>query len=449
MITAVKVTGFKSFTRFRLRLEPFQVIVGPNAVGKSNLFDALKLLSRLAEFDIRTAFQGIRGEAGELFTVFPDGTAADVMRFKVDLLLSPEVTDSWGRTAELGHTRMRYTLQIRRLKDSRGLENLRLDEESLVPIRKVDDDWARSVSPDWERVPRYRSGRTLKPLILTANQNGIPTATLNQDGRKGRQRQYPIAKMESTLLSSLQNAEFPHGFAVREEMRGWMFLHLAPVALRSPSSRVAPERIDPAGQYLPNVLARMRKQDEYLLTDVSNDLANLVPGMTGVEVEEDQARDRFVIWVRTADGGKFSSRVLSDGTLRLLALAAIKNDPMHSGVLLLEEPENGVHPFRVRQVVSLLRDMTGPPEENGGRLRQLIVNTHSPTVVSQLQDLEMVLAETVRLKIKSQDQALRVTRMLPLHAATGEPERVVSREQVLRYLDGRDMEAAVRRLRKE
>ena len=36
---------------------------------------------------------------------------------------------------------------------------------------------------------------------------------------------------------------------------------------------------------------------------------------------------------------RFSSRVLSDGTLRMLALATLKNDPEHQGVLCFEEPE--------------------------------------------------------------------------------------------------------------
>lgn len=56
MITRIKITGFKSFHNFEMIFTPLTVVAGVNASGKSNLFDALHLLSRLAETDLKTAF---------------------------------------------------------------------------------------------------------------------------------------------------------------------------------------------------------------------------------------------------------------------------------------------------------------------------------------------------------------------------------------------------------
>jgi AAA15 family ATPase/GTPase len=67
MLTRIEVSGFKSFESFGLDLRPLTAIVGPNASGKSNLFDALRFLSFLAQFDIRTAMQDLRGKPEELF----------------------------------------------------------------------------------------------------------------------------------------------------------------------------------------------------------------------------------------------------------------------------------------------------------------------------------------------------------------------------------------------
>ena len=64
MITRIEIDGFKTFQDFSLDLAPLQVIVGANGAGKSNLFDALMLLSRLADSDLHSAFQGMRGEVG-------------------------------------------------------------------------------------------------------------------------------------------------------------------------------------------------------------------------------------------------------------------------------------------------------------------------------------------------------------------------------------------------
>ena len=48
MITHIKINGFKSFHNFEMMFTPFTVIAGINASGKSNLFDALELLSAIA-----------------------------------------------------------------------------------------------------------------------------------------------------------------------------------------------------------------------------------------------------------------------------------------------------------------------------------------------------------------------------------------------------------------
>src|SRR5208282_1418974 len=130
----------------------------------------------------------------------------------------------------------------------------------------------------------------------------------------------------------------------------WSFLHLNPEVLRQPSPMLAHATIAADGSNLPNALARMRQEDPYLLQDVARDLANLVPDIIEIRVEEDMLQRRYVVQAKTQDGRTFSSRVLSDGTLRLLALAALKNDPDYHGVLCFEEPENGLHPGRLENL---------------------------------------------------------------------------------------------------
>lgn len=96
MITRIAIDGFKSFRNFQMEFSPLTVIAGANASGKSNLFDALHLLSRLAEVDLKTAFSGLRGEPIEQYTYYGDGQYTNTMSFVVDLLVNQQVKDNWG-----------------------------------------------------------------------------------------------------------------------------------------------------------------------------------------------------------------------------------------------------------------------------------------------------------------------------------------------------------------
>ena len=97
------------------------------------------------------------------------------------------------------------------------------------------------------------------------------------------------------------------------------------------------------------------------------------------------------------DGTEHPARALSDGTLRFLALSVLELDPQCRGLLCLEEPENGIHPERIPAMLSLLQDIatdTDEPVGDDNPLRQVIVNTHSPAVVSQVPEDSLLVAES-------------------------------------------------------
>ena len=84
------------------------------------------------------------------------------------------------------------------------------------------------------------------------------------------------------------------------------------------------------------------------------------------------------------------------GTLRFLALAVIELDPVAQGVLSLEEPENGIHPERIPAMLKLLKEIataTDDPIGPDNPLRQVIINTHSPAVVSEVDDDSLLFAQ--------------------------------------------------------
>lgn len=382
MITRVEIDGFKNLASVDLALRPFQAIAGRNAAGKSNLFDALSLLSSLAEKDIQSAFALLRGEPAELFSQGPDASPGERMRFAVELLVEPKALDQWGGEAYLTCTRLRYELAIRRRRDESGADEIRIESESLSPISKRADGQA-----SLRAVAKYATRR--EPYIST--DEAAQRVQLHQDGRAGRKQDFHPKLMRGTVLSGVTSTAFRHAFAVREELRRWTFLQLSPEELRKPSPFLSPTSLGANGSNLASTLARIARESPGVFDRMGADLALLVPRVAEVRVDEDAARQVHALFVRFQDGREFSQRVLSDGTLRLLALLTLAVDPSRRGVVCLEEPENGVHPSALREVVGLLRRLGGDQGDGDARgARQILFNTHSAALVKLLSEQEVI-----------------------------------------------------------
>ncbi|MDQ2888032.1 MAG: AAA family ATPase [Chloroflexota bacterium] len=389
MITQIEIDGFKSFKNFKVELAPFQVIVGPNGSGKSNLFDALQLLSRLMETDLSSAFLDMRGDANELFTKFPDGQTSKRIFIAVEMLVNRKVQDDWGREAELQYTHLRYELELERFPDSYQPYIPHLKHEALKSIAKVSKGSPNDNSVTVPFITTISENPAAR--ITSESSHGVnlfrPKIELCADPiRDGKTESFVLPKMRRTALSSVIDLTFPHAFAAREILRSLKFLHLNPDVLRQSSSVNAPQTLSAHGGNLPTVLARMQVEDRFTLGGISRDLANLVPDLTTIELKEDKVNNEYTIWATYQDGRSFSSRVLSDGTLQLLTLVTLKNDPQFSGVLCFEEPENGVHPSYLTAIAHLLRELAtdfNDSEQAEEPLRQVLVTTHSPTFISQ------------------------------------------------------------------
>lgn len=405
MITKLDISGFKTFEEFTVTLPSFLGILGPNASGKSNLFDAIRLLSHLASTDLRSSLKGLRGEPHELFRRSRSGVSYSSMSFAVEVLLNPTTTDPWGATVNITHSRIRYELCIERRKDARGIERLVVAHEAAIPILSQNDNWQpRGKAPSEGFRSRYLRYARRSPWLTTEAMSSGATFYIHQDGHAGRQRSAEAA--EATVLSSITSAEFPHLFALREELRSWRFLQLDPSILRRPSPTTAPDLLEPDASNLPTVLARIKAetgtslQPKGALADIAADLSLLVPDVIGFDVQEDLKAHEHQIDFSTREGPPFTSRVVSDGTLRILALLTLLHDPKHGGLVCFEEPENGIHPSRLRSLIRRIRELITDPvsdcsEGDGEAPTQMLFSSHSPVVLSSLGEGEAVFADLI------------------------------------------------------
>ncbi len=403
MLTRLSVQGFKNLFDLTVRFGPFTCVAGGNGVGKSNLFDAIRFLHLLTQHPIMEAVQLLREAKGRspephsLFTAFGDYRSQE-LRLSADLILNQEVEDDFGVEASASISTVRYAVAFR-LDESQRPARLELVEESLKPItlESARQDLGFQASSDFKRTAI--SGRRTVPFVSTERGEGGPQIRVHQEGHGGRI--LPAPKSSRTALGGLASSDFPTLLATHREMASWETLLLEPSAMRAPADYRDPRFVDTRGANLPAAIERLRRQEECeggVYTSIANRLAELIDDVREVSVVDDEKTETFTLQVRGRDGVFHAARSLSDGTLRFLVLATLAVDPQATGLICLEEPENGIHPTRIPAMVELLRDIAVDPElPMGGDnpLRQVVINTHAPVVVETIAPDELVYIESV------------------------------------------------------
>lgn len=437
MITRIEIDGFKSFDSFAIDLTPFSAIVGPNASGKSNLFDAIQFLSQLADKDVRSAFIGLRGEPEELFRR-SKGKQRDKITIAVELLLPAVGIDPFGTEFEVKAQRLRYEVRIAMRKNQAGdLSGIFVDHEQCLRIKKSEDQSAFVR----ELYKNTSYGGNIRDFLTTEeNDQGMPVFRIRQDGpnKSGKPRMLPAREASQTALSTIASAEFPHLYAVKEFLTEINFLEINAHNARRESDRFQTKYMLPDASNLSAVLARIKEstatgdQPDGALIDISHELSSLIPSAKRVISVTSDDKKEYSFEVEMADGDKFSSRVISDGTLRLLALITYLYDPERSGLLCFEEPENGVHEGRIGSLIDTLRAAT----QDGTDFNfQIIINTHSPAVMKHLMDREIIAADVVSRIIQGErEKTTRMRRELSPQTALFNEDEHLTRFEIEKLL---------------
>lgn len=375
MLTRIEIDGFKTFKDFALDVPPFLVVLGQNASGKSNLFDAIAFLSRLARG--ATVMQAVRESRGQLTDLLhrdSAGRRVPGITFAVELALPGD---------DGADEAVRYELELgvrsKDASDPEGTQSLVVIGERLsVPGQPRGQD-----SRSWDEVAYTPVGDTPEDeegsRVYPASHILRPAATL-------------AAVTVGGLSSSVKTLHTgPVGKLVqrlRREVASWRVLALEPSSLRRDDSHDDDDELTASGAHLPNALARVMRRTKRedrpqgALSDIAADLASVVPDVIGLRLDDDRVRRRRSVVVQTRGQAEYPAAVASDGTLRALALILALRDPEETGLVCLEELENGVYPQLLTRFVRRIR--TWATDGEGSTPRQVILSSHSPAVFAAL-----------------------------------------------------------------
>ena len=341
MLHRLRVKNYKSIGEVDVRFPRLTVLFGPNAAGKSNLLDAIQALSRIGtERTVSDALsEPIRGYPIESFS-FPAGGLGSLLSMN---------QASFGLEADLGigKDHFRYRVEVN-IQPSSG--SLSITDEYLTALNAKGDVKG---SPSIEKVEEsLRIRRKSKTTHLRQEQLGA-NHTILSDPRLGEPEYRQIERC-------------------RNELVGWKIYYLDPrVAMRSAKPPADVIDVGVLGENIAPFLYRLRAEKPKHFEAIKRTLRSVVPSIENLDVDLDKRRGILDILIRQ-NGKDFSTRIISEGTLRVLALCAIAVNPWGGSLIAFEEPENGVHPRRIELVAQLLTSLALEQD------RQVIVTSHSP-----------------------------------------------------------------------
>ncbi|MCX6844779.1 MAG: AAA family ATPase [candidate division WOR-3 bacterium] len=343
MLKKLAIRNFKSLDGVSFEFENVNLFIGPNASGKSSVLQAIGILPAMLRPSIT---EYLKEEKGWDYRDLPH---------KKNL----RSTMSWTAEYHLRDTAnsppVVYTYEV----DLQPRKHLGIGRERLTM--------------------KNESG---EPVVLI-DRTGRDTKILNEETKTFRVES--LYNLPSSVMQGLKEADPSVKSIIR--FRKYLgsfqsFLLWNPADLKKPHQGLA-ERLGPSGERLPGFLAYLAKNEPAKAGELLAMLQRFFPRVEGIQSTGKRTWGWHELAITERIGDKlieYPADHASDGFLRMLAVLSFKYSPDPPRIITLEEPENGIHPHLISQVISHLRSLAERKEP--GKM-QVFMTSHSPYVLSE------------------------------------------------------------------
>ncbi len=323
----ITVKGFKSIESIeKLPVGPLTVLIGPNGSGKTNFVGVFSFLNAIREGGLHKY-------------VAKAGGADRVLHFG-------------SKVTEKLHIRISFKKEMNQYEID--LEPNGADE--LLPVSEGVYFWRKSQYP--------------QPY-------GLAIASEGREAGISRQRQQGIAKYVQGHLAS------------------WRLYHFHDTSAASPMKKTASvndnRHLRPDGSNIAPFLHLLREQHEDSYRIIVGTVQRVAPFFRDFILEPQLLNpDKMRLeWKHAGTDAYFDASSLSDGTLRFMALAILFLQPREyrPSVILVDEPELGMHPYAVTLLAALMKQASTNS--------QIIVSTQSSLLLDNFKPEEVLVANRV------------------------------------------------------
>ncbi|MCA2812465.1 MAG: AAA family ATPase [Microcystis sp. M090S1] len=364
MLTSLTLRNFKSYQEATLSLAPITFLIGANASGKSNALEAIRLLSWLAkgsrlddiERNIQSGNAIARGQAIDLFS-------AEKQYFTLATHID-NAPDGWTD----------FEIEIGLLSDQLiiiGESVSKASKDQELTLYKIDGDPNPHTDEIRVMYNNFNKGGK-KPHIPCSNRQAIfyqlETPSRFQQNHTQSQKIIPAVTK-----------------VIRETLRNIVFLDPRPAVMRD-YAYAKDDDIKEDGSNLSSVLYAVCQQGE----TQKNKLLDFIRSLPEQDITDIRfsITDRNDVMVRLIEsfGNKehqIDAPLLSDGTLRVLAIAATLLSVNPGTFVIIEEIDNGVHPSRADNLVKQIREIALE------RKLRVLITSHNPALLDAVPDSDI------------------------------------------------------------
>jgi predicted ATPase len=330
-IDSIEVEGYKSIRSAKIDLSAINVLIGANGAGKSNLIGVFGLLADLADDRLQ-------------LHVARQGGADAILHF------GRKRTPALRISMRLGH----------------------YDYEAVL----------ESAASDIFVFGHERASTRVLPFLVPEEIRGLPMG------------EYLGAPGQSETGLNIAKRVFGTGSVVAAPivtaMKDWRPFHFHDTGRSSPTKQK--HKIDDnrtlraEGDNLAPFLHALRAVAPGAYRRIVEAVRSIAPFFDDFVLEPDVINPSVIqlAWRHTADDGLFTADSLSDGTLRFICLATLLLQPALPSLIVVDEPELGLHPFAIAQLAALVRA--------AATKTQLILATQSVTLLDQFDASEVIVA---------------------------------------------------------
>ena len=339
LLTRFSVENFKQLKSINIKLQPLSIIIGPNGAGKSTFLQSIDFLKAFVSTSIDFYLEKKMIDLNELFHKSNQDKKVIVRKkinWDVEIILEENIYEYQVSLTNTKQLSEKLTMNGKELF-SRHAQNYKVFEGD------------------------YEEGKFLNP-------NSGFLASITEE----------------------QKEKYPHLYTFKkyiEHIR--TFLIWDPTVLRS-RSRGLREGLGDNGQELAGVLHDMKSKHPNQFIQMLQRLRTILPTLQDISVKTSSNGWKEIILSEYQGNGNvaFSRNQISDGTLRLFAIATLRYGMDHYSLLSFEEPENGIHPPVLKKAVSMVHELTQMKQPFKS---QVIMTTHNAELLELFQDSPEVI----------------------------------------------------------